>query len=612
MGITQTYNFDNIANFNLSNTQITGSKAKLALVANPEQVFSEDFADDTGFTYDSAKTEFTGGILRQKDQTPNSSKLGATFTSSLNISWNKDAGLTSVLNGFPTLVSGKLDCTGPSGSVQKGIYVDTLISAAGAFKFKYTPNYTTAPNANSDIISVQVGSTVNDRLLLFNSPSGNNLRITLYNVAGGLFVSATAIGGSWTPTSGQEYEFELNYDSSAGTIRLFIDGVLHGTLSPGPWSRGSGAGRLYIGAGVPFYNLANASFDDVISFNSVQHTTGYTPGYSVSEYIYVASEVDGPNFAYSGVGTVLSVDDGSVTEVGLPRYTVGGKYWNGSAWAASNGTYAQSNDFSTALANFGTFDTGGGGILPWSVVFNDSNSISSVDAFSVEVTGQKYSPTGYIEPAQALQVSSLLTYVHTITETASAFLGVILKIDGVLTYWDGAAWSVSDGSIGESNTAAEVLANVDELILGSNSSIYIRWVLSTSSNIETSDIETATISYDFGAVETALSTCIVFGYLKDITDSPIVGATIKFELNQKTDQYKEANNNLIHTSSVSVTTDADGYFSSPLVRSSEYEDETFYLVSIIKDRITISKSGTSKLSFQVPDSETKDITDLLA
>ncbi len=608
----QSYSFDNTNNFNKTNTVVT-DKGRLQLIPNTGQLFSQDFTDDTGFTYDSNYAEFVAGILRQKDLRATDSVLAATYTSSKNLNWSTSGSLVATDIGTPVLSSGKLQCHGGGNNAVRYESADVGASGnVGAIRIKYTPNYSGTPLANYTIFEFAPTTGNADRMLVLHSASGGTLRLTAYTSAGTVKYSAVAFGAAWSPVAGTEYELELDWDTLAGQVRLFVNGVLQGSMAVSSYARGTAATRLYIGAGT-VYTAADASFNDVLLFSTVQHTSGYTPGYSVPEFIYAGSKVDGPNFSYTGVGTVLSIDDGSVTETGSPRYIVGLQYWNGSAWVLSNGTYAQANSFATLLANLTSFDTGGGGILPWSVVFTDSNTQSSVDEFDVEITGEKYSPTGYIEPVQGINVQELLDYDHTADETVNAYVQVILKIDGVLTYWNGSAWVPSNGTEAQSNTASEIATNLPSLEFGSNSTVFVRWLLVTSSNTETPELELSNVEYDFGAIATGLAKCLIYGYYKDISDSPVSGATVKFSLSREKGVYQEANNNIVE-SAVTTTTDVNGYFEQELVRTSEYSVGGIYKMEITKKDggLNTSKKNTSaELTFTVPDADMKDITDLL-
>jgi hypothetical protein len=612
MSISQNFPFTDSINYNLVNAAISAGKAKLAIVPNAGQLFEEDFADDTGFTYDAAKAEFTGGLVRQKDQRPANSVVAATYTSSKNLNWSQDGSLVGTDVGTPILNAGKLECLG--GGNNAVLYQNAEIGNVGnvgTLKLKFTPDYSGTPAQNVNIFELSPPSGNNGRMLIMHSTTGT-FRLTAYTSAGTSKYAAQIMGAVWSPVAGQTYEIELVWDTQSGAVvRLFVDGVVHGATPVSSYTRGTDATQLRIGAGT-VYPVADGSFEDVVLFSTALHTSGYTPGYSVPENSYAASTVVLPAFSYTGLGTIQAVESSTVTEAGAPRYLIAGLYWNGSAWTISNGTYAQASSSADVIANLPALTVTGATSVPVSVLFPDTNTQSNVDLISVTVTGQKYAASGYLEPAQALQVKSLTEYIQTATVPGSTSLKIILKIDGLLKWFDGMAWVESNGTEAEANTAAEL----DEetlalLVLGVNSSVFIRWLFTTASNTATPELDEATISYNFGAIETDLATCIVFGYVRDILGAPIKDVKCTFTLVAAKKSYQEANNNVILSPSVSVLTDVNGYFSAALVRTSEYESGGEYQIVFEKAETVASKGVSGKLTFEVPDAETKDITDLL-
>lgn len=613
MGITATYEFDNEANFTLSNTTLAGGVAKLSLIPNPGQIMSQDFASDTGFTYDSAKAEFTGGLARQKDQRLVGAVAGGKFAS-FDLNWASTGSLTGTQFGSPSIVSGRLRVFSYANS---GVFYSNAaisgVTTAGAIKIKYTPNYSGTPAQNLELFELSASAGNNDKMTLFHGATGA-MRLTTYNNVGTVVHSAVS-GNAWSPTAGTEYEIEFNFDAATGAYRVFVDGVLHSTFTATTFTRGSSASRLYIGAGL-IYTGANAEWDDIVLFNAVQHTSGYTPGYSLADFAFAATSITLPVFEHDGAGVILSVEDATVTETGSPRYTIEDSYWNGSAWAASNGTYSQANSSADLIANLPDLSVDGLMEITVKIYFNDSSTIqSSVDFFEIESTCQKYSPTGYLEPAQALQIQEVLEYTQSHSEGVNTDLRAILKIDGVLTWWDPGdeTWKTSDGTIDEANTAAEISDNAADLVLGGNASIYPRWVLSTDVDDETPEIETATLEYDFGGVEIVPSTCLVYGYLKDVANQPVAGAKIKIGLDKSASNYAEAGNTVVSPVDAQIITDDAGYFEADLIRSSELETEVSYKIEIKVGSKKVTKTAAGeKINFTVPDAETKDITDLIS
>ncbi len=615
MSVLATFPFTDEVNYNLFNAQIQSGKAKLAIVPNPNQEFTQSFSSDVGFTYDSAKAEFAGGLVRQKDLRNTYAVFAANFNLGLDSNWTP---VVPVQIGTPTNTDGKLQCLGSETNTGLAYTAAGLASMTnkGTIRFKFTPHYSGPPAANEGSISVRPSAGNIDRIMLRHGAGSGTLLLDLYNSAGVAVCSTGASSGSfsnWTTNvAGTEYEISIVFDGPAGTVQIFINGVSFGLKTPGAFTRTGTATIVNIGSN-PTLAACDSTFDDVICYSEALWTSGYTPGYSIADYAYAASSVALPNFSYTGVGTIQAVESSVITEVGSPRYIVGGKYWNGSSWVVSNGSYAQANPSATVIANLTSLVVTGATSVPVSVIFNDSNSLSSVDLISVFVEGQKYSSSGYVETAQALNVEALDSYEQDVTTDADTDVLVIIKIDGILYWFNGTAWVVSNGTAAEANTAEDINSNLVSLDFGSNSSVIIRWLLATDVISKTPELDISTVGYNFGGIAQDPATCLVWGYARKINGAPISGAKVTFELKQSdATQYVEATQNVIMAEKIVVTTDVNGYFETDLIRNSEYEGtDPVYLISIEKGSVKTSKISTAGLEFSVPDADNKDITDLL-
>lgn len=613
MPVTQNFPFSEAENYTLSNAEISADTGILGTVNNTGQTFTQSFASSSGFTHDSAKAEFAGGLVRAIDRRPSNATLWASFASSVDANWGGGT-LTGTNNGG-TLNAGKLELHGASSNK----YLDySGVSNAdslqvGCIRAKITPNYSGAPASKFQVFfwAAQAAESDNNGLGVYHNLDGD-LVVNINNSTGTGIIQNISFG-AWSPVAGTTYEIELNWDITTGATRLFVDGVQKGSTNNSTGTRSGAVGLLRIGmtAVQSTGNQANFAIASILVFSTVQHTAGYTPGSDPEETIYAASAVVLPDFLYTGLETVMALSAMTTTETGSPRYTVEGKYWNGSSWVVSNGTYAQANPASTVNTNLPTLSVSGQTAISVSVYFTDTNTLPSVDLLTLTYTGRKYSPTGYIEPLQPVPVQALVSYEESVTKPSDTELKVILKIDGVLTWFDGAEWTTSDGTIDEANTESELNDNFDSLELGQNSELYVRWVLTTSQVAATPSIDDATLEYDFGAVDQPLTTCTVYGYLKDIGDNPVAAADVTVSLRRRTKEYKEASGNVIFGDTLETTSDANGYFEFELVRSSEYEGSGVYEITITKSDEETSLIGSRSLRFEVPDSAQKDITDLL-
>lgn len=610
MSIIITYPFTTPANYTLSNAAVSGGTGKLGFEDVAGLTFQQDFSSSTGFTYNAAKTDFSAGTMVSKAQNPYLSVIGATYTSTLNANWNIAGSTTASIVGSPSLSGGKAVMT----STESIKYVLTSRNDGnGCLRFRYTPNYSGPPAVFSyDIIGFNPDNgTNNGRFDVFHQVGTGQIKVTVYNSAGtSVYVNQT-IGGVWSPTSGVEYEIEFNWDYSTGDIRMFIDGALHGLLnSAGAWTHTGAANvTIFVGANARNVNLTNASYNDVVFFDGVKHTAPYSAGYTLPETLYETDTITLPTFTYSQVGDIQSFTGLTGTVTGSPRFIVNDKYWDGAAWSTSDGSYAQASSLALTNTNLPTLTPADTVVVK--IVTTSSNTQDVLDLITLTYTGQHYKSSGYIEPIAPLQVEEIVSFSHSIIVPANTTLGVVLKIDGVLKYWDGAAWSTSDGTYAQSNTATQINDNLSSLSFGVNSSVFFRWIFNTSDDQVTPEVDTSSISYDFGGVEIDAGTCVVFGYVKDIRNVGLYGVTVTFQLNTPNNIYSEASNNIIDSGAVSVKTDSYGYFEIDLIKSSEYEGSRTYKVTLTYKDKTVSKTSAGNLLITVPDADSKDITDLL-
>lgn len=496
---TEDFNDATGLTFDTNKVEISGgAQAQLKFVDNTGQTFDQDFSSSTGFTFDSSDTEFTGGVLQQLDNTPADSVLGATYTTDVNANWNTDGSTTGTVVGGAAVSGGKLDC---KGNTNDGVSYDIDNNdGQAAIKFKYTPNYTGNPPNNIDVIGIAEPSGNNNRIRLTHSPSGDTWRIWLNNNIGTALYTATTIGSSGVGlTSGTEYEIELNWDNVAGTIRLFQDGALHGTLSPGAWDFTSNAAEVRVGAALGAYSKAEAEFDDVVFFSTVQHTAAYTSGYSLPETVYIEDTITFPQFSYTGGGSVQTFTAlATVGETGSPRFNMNGLYWSGAAWVSSDDSYAQMNDSATINTNIGTLPASDTLDVKMGTVSN--NTQEAISNFQVTYTGQEYAtdnPTIDIDTAltNTNTISSYDSFTETIGTSGSDAVQYQLSDDNGSTfkYWSGAAWVTASG-YAQSNSGSDVNTNIGTFPITA-SGIKVKVFLHSDDGTTTPNIGNLSIGY---------------------------------------------------------------------------------------------------------------------
>lgn len=533
MGMTITYNFTNSLNYTYDNIKISIAANLVKLLLQSASLpFTQPFTSDVGFTYDNTKAEFVGGKVQQKSQIPTNNTCGATYTNNINLNTG-DGVLTGIGFGTPTVSGGKLDLTGGTKYVEYAGAGNANSPQVGCFRFKFTPNYSGAPGTTQMLFSNHrtAGSLIN--LIMLYQNTARNMLLSIYDSIGAAIMTPNL--GLWSQNAGQEYEFELNYDITTGATRLFIDGVQHGTTQTGTGTRDINISFLKIGADYNGSNRVNGYFDDLQVFSTVQHTTNYAPGYVVPEYTYTANNVVLPEMEHTGDGSILAFDEFSTTESGSPRYTlqIGRSgdylYWNGAVWAVSNNTYAQSNDKTTFDANVGSLPVSGEKYGQFMILFTDSNIISDVDILTATMTVNN----GYLTTNPSLLTNSgfradqLLSFSAVESKTGLDEVKYTLLKDSVDYYWNGTAWTVSNGTYSQANTATQINTNKSSFLTeGSGKNVKIRPFLHSETGITTPSITSFTVEYDFSGELPTLITVTIWGYLRDLL-TYVEGQTIQ-------------------------------------------------------------------------------------
>lgn len=374
-----------VSRFEVEPKLITCSSVSDQLEDNASQTYNQAFTSSTGFTFDSNDTEFSGGQVQQLDQAPADATFYANYTSDINGTWG-DGTLTGTGTGSPAVSGGKLDLKNGSKYVDyPGTDNASTATQTGAIRFTFTPDYTGSPASNLTLISV--GNTTNSNSLIrIRQQSSGLLNVVILDNAAATIVNAGF--GTWSPTSGTDYEFELNYDVTAGATRLFIAGTQVSTTKAGTGTRTAGdIDTIRVGGQLPTATeTTDGDYDDLILFDTVQHTANYTPGASIPQNKYVTDVITLPTFTYSGDGTTQSFDAFATTEANSPRYVLNGEYWNGSAWVTSSDTYATASSKADVNANISTLTVSDTLIVK--VITDNGASQMSVDDLTVTYTGQ--------------------------------------------------------------------------------------------------------------------------------------------------------------------------------------------------------------------------------
>lgn len=318
------------------------------------------YDDSNEFTFDERVAVTTDAALA--DQRPADATLGITYTSGVDANWGGGT-LTGAITGAATISQNRLALIS-----DQPAYVDYDGTSnvdnqqTGAFKFIYTPAYTGVPDNDHVFFTVAEDDTSDNNKIELRHNDAGNLVLLITDQANTTIVNEDL--GAWSPFSTVPYEFEVNYDITAGATRVFIDGVQKGSTATGTGTRDASIDLLRIGSDRTGTEIPNFYIEDFVAFSTVQNTADYTKGYTLPETIYAT---DDPTILVKGGFEVDSLSGFITTNsiVGsddiryIMRVNATDFYWDGTEWTESDGTYAQANTEADVLANVGAFDKEG-------------------------------------------------------------------------------------------------------------------------------------------------------------------------------------------------------------------------------------------------------------
>lgn len=519
---TKTYDYTTPANYtyNTTKVEVTGGKAQLKL-QEASQVWNEDFADDTGHTYDNTKAEFTGGLVQQKSNKAAGSTFAATYNTNIDGTYG-DGSLTGTAFSGATVTSNKLDLTSAGAYVTYPVVGNADHTQIMSFKFKFTPSYSGTPANRTTLVAIDTG-TINS--ITFKHENNGSLYLLVRDSGGS---SIVVMNQAWSPTSGQEYEFEVGIDITNGNSFFYVDtarsAVNTGTgtrVAPSYFAIGGGSG-------------SKGTIDDFILFDALQNTGATkTTGYVIEDSQYEETAVTLPEFAHSGVGNILTATTLVTTEAGSPRYTINRdqsgvyEYWDGAAWSTSDGTYAQANDKATFSANLATLDVDGDLYTQMKVHFTNSVTQSSVADLTLNHTGHIGYPTDNpsVITNSSFNANEISAFTSTENITGSDTVTHAIVYNGTDYYFDGADWVTSSG-FAQTNTQADINTNISSFAM-ERDTIALKTYLHSDTGQSTPDIDTAIFTFLESLADPSLATSVLFhGFLYG-HQGPISNSLIK-------------------------------------------------------------------------------------
>lgn len=290
-----------------------------------------------------------------------------------------------------------------------------------------------------------------------------------------VYSSGSAVGTNWTHVA-----MTLSSNTN-GTLRFYKNGVQDGGDQTGV-SLGSGSSSLPVLFG---HNTDGGSsewftgkMDDVVFYQRALSQSEITMLYTGSAAGY---PTDNPtiltNTAYSAPSATAwssfteTATKPSNTAISYQISSDNGStyyWWNGSAWATSDGTVSQANSATDINSHISTFGLGTKQ-FKWKAFLSSTDGVNTpiLDNVNVAyvVVPSGYSTADPVVTRTAVLTVSNLSYWYSFTETATKASGseiyYQLSNDGTnWKWWNGTAWTVAGTAINTANTATQLTTSV--------------------------------------------------------------------------------------------------------------------------------------------------------
>ena len=331
--------------------------------------FIYQYEDTVNYNFSTAFVSFSSSLsnvrlLNKADEykTNNNADFFADFSSTSSINWGQSTNTDITLYNGADISSGILDLTG-STDAYADINSDNLTAFnQGTVRILWTPDYTGNPAANQYFFAQNpvAGNGNKNKLEIYHSKT-DVFTLRIYNNANSVIVLQNL--ETFAVSSGVTYELELNYDIPNNQYHWFRDGAYITTKAQTAGSRSTSStdySSLRFG-----YNSNDNTFTvgAIVQYNTMQHSTAdYTPDWSNIPILSYSTEqliAGTPGAATIGFCNFQASYTNSTTDnvkFQMVKDSVP-FYWNGSSWAASDGSYAQSSFSSDISTNIPTFST---------------------------------------------------------------------------------------------------------------------------------------------------------------------------------------------------------------------------------------------------------------
>lgn len=307
-----------------------------------------DFTTPADYTYNASVIEVTGGKASLINQQPTNIEAYHNFDNSFLNLWTFDRAVT--LQGTASISSNELLLNNNDVSSAKWNASGITMGAHGTAAVRIKPNYSGAPTSNQFFYLHQNSAGGENLVTIYHQNASGAMRVQINDNTGASIISAAAAWGVFNPVAGTEYEIKLAWNVDAGNTRLYIDNVQLGGANGATGTVDSTVDQLLIGSETFASNFVCTEF---ASFNerivtAIDWTSIPKTRFDITD---PTIEVNADYFADALISMTETATKTGGEIKGIIKIGTVWSYWNGSAWIASNETYAQSNTVSEINAN---------------------------------------------------------------------------------------------------------------------------------------------------------------------------------------------------------------------------------------------------------------------
>jgi len=201
--------------------------------------------------------------------------------------------------------------------------------------------------------------------------------------------------------------------------------------------------------------------------------------------------------------------------------------------------------------------------------FSTVQHVADYDASEAGLLISSGDPT--IKLNSTFDADALLSFLAVVTVTLPDEVRFTMEVNGIEMWFDGASWATSNGTLAETNTAAEIDTNASALDLSAGVRIRPVVYLHSQDGFTTPGptITSHTFGHDFfsfGGDQPEVRECVVFGFEIDNEGNPEVGITVRV-----INEAFAHSAHFVQPSEASTTTDSNGRWELQVVETASVD-----------------------------------------